>query len=253
MPVCASRYLYVSAAWSCPCCTACLWLTCCGVCCCCITQGWEWEGPWEVEHHPCVDAEGWAYAFDFPHLHWPPEPGDGIPKPIEVVRRRAWLRRRRRVALPSTVLDVSTGSTTSASGAAASSTGAADSSTPGVTKPGQPALEVGDGWTRRVLGVVEPGGRLPLPHTWQRDNTLNSKQLQVRPVIGAAAMRAAAAGGGVAGAASHSWSYGASQGHHSVLLTGLEDGDTRLLCCKTLSVAPAGEEGEFVQDVGTTM
>lgn len=198
-----------------------------------------------MEHHPCVDAEGWAYAFDFPHLHWPPEPGDGIPKPIEVVRRRAWLRRRRRVALPSTVLDVSTGSTTSASGAAASSTSAADSSTPGVTKPGQPALEVGDGWTRRVLGVVEPGGRLPLPHTWQRDNTLNSKQLQVRPVIGAAAMRAAAAGGGVAGAASHSWSYGASQGHHSVLLTGLEDGDTRLLCCKTLSAAPAGEEGEW--------
>ena len=41
------------------------------------TQGWEWEGPWEVETGGSVDAEGWAYAFDIAQLRYPPAPGAG--------------------------------------------------------------------------------------------------------------------------------------------------------------------------------
>lgn len=50
-------------------------------------QGWEWEGPWEVETTGNVDADGWAYGFDVGQLSWPPPPGSGIKKAHDFVRR----------------------------------------------------------------------------------------------------------------------------------------------------------------------
>lgn len=86
---------------------------------------------------------------------------------------------------------------------------------------------------------------LPLPQTWHQDN----KQLQVRPVLSAAAAAAATAAASATGEEagrqppSHSWSFGASNGQHSVQLTGLEDGGTRLLCCMTLGPQPRACQG----------
>jgi hypothetical protein len=222
-----------------------------------------------------VDKDGWAYAFDWPQLKYPPTPGSGIKRSHDFVRRRRWVRRRRQAALPSTVLDMAP-----AGGAPAAGAG------------GRQAAASGEVWVRKVLGMVEPGDSVPLPHNWHQ----HSKQLQVRPFLpappGAAALpafEAAALAEEVAGAAaaagappeaaaaeeapaaeggampaspaapaagtvpspapappgpeevpSHSWSFGASAGQHSVALGSLEDGGTRLLCSMTLSAS----EGE---------
>lgn len=39
-------------------------------------------------------------------LRWPPPVGAGTKKPHDFIRRRRWVRRRRRVALPASVLDM---------------------------------------------------------------------------------------------------------------------------------------------------
>ncbi len=86
--------------------------------------------------------------------------------------------------------------------------------------------------SRRILGVVEPGGRLPLPYDWSKEGS----QLQVRPVL---ELAPGEEGGetslGSGHLATHGWSFGTSYGTHSVLLSGLEEGATRLLCCKPMS------------------
>lgn len=50
-------------------------------------QGWEWEDAWSVEKHPLLDPDGWAYAFDMNQFKWPPQPGAGIKKAHDFVRR----------------------------------------------------------------------------------------------------------------------------------------------------------------------
>jgi hypothetical protein len=255
-----------------------------------------------VETTGDVDKDGWAYAFDWPQLKYPPTPGSGIKRSHDFVRRRRWVRRRRQAALPSTVLDMAP-----AGGAAGAG--------------GKQAGGSGEVWVRKVLGMVEPGDSIPLPHSWHQ----YSKQLQVRPYLpppsapggalsafdaavqaealaplatggeaaaapeaapaaeaaaaapeaaaaapDAAAVPEAAAGepapaakgaepapeaaaaaepaapaavvpapassaAGPEEAPTHSWSFGASAGQHSVALGSLEDGGSRLLCCMTLS------------------
>lgn len=81
-----------------------------------------------------------------------------------------------------------------------------------------------------MLGRVEPGGSLPLPGDWRSDN----KQLQLRPVLAPHSAPAAADE-----LPSHAWSYGVSSGQSSVALASMEDGGSRLLCCKAL-----GQPGE---------
>lgn len=127
------------------------------------------------------------------------------------------MRKRRRVALPSSVLDV---------------TAAGDEPT------GQ--------LPRRILGQVSPGGSLPLPQDWRADN----KQLQIRPLLlpqqqqqrGRSPSPTAAAHGPAEDPPSHAWSYGVSSGQQSVLLASLEDGASRLLCCPTLGVQKAPDD-----------
>jgi hypothetical protein len=85
---------------------------------------------------------------------------------------------------------------------------------------------------------VEPGGSLPLPQDWRADN----KQLQLRPVL-----LPAAASGAVDDLPSHAWSYGVSSGQHSVQLASMEDGASRLLCCKAL-----GQPAELAGPAGSS-
>ncbi len=248
-----------------------------------------------------VDAEGWAYAFDWPHLRYPPAPGSGLKKAKDFVRRRRWVRRRRQAALPSTVLDMAP-----AGGQPGGRQSQVAASREVWVRNVSRLVWVVDGcviWacrgvlcfagadclpsphqnfpTHQVLGSVEPGGSVPLPHCWNQ----HSKQLQVRPILpgpapqdhpqltafdAALQVEAARPAEGEAAAAatageaappspaaqppqpppppgsdgdavppSHSWSFGASAGQHSVPLTGLEDGATRLLCCKTLAATAA--------------
>jgi hypothetical protein len=52
-----------------------------------LLQGWEWEGPWEIEAQGNVDPDGWAYAFEPGQFKWPPPPGAGNKKAHDFVRR----------------------------------------------------------------------------------------------------------------------------------------------------------------------
>lgn len=81
-----------------------------------------------------------------------------------------------------------------------------------------------------MLGRVGPGGSLPLPQDWRSDN----KQLQLRPVLLDKQDLGTASEAGSAYLPSHAWSYGVSNGQHSVQLASMEDGGSRLLCCKAL-------------------
>lgn len=53
----------------------------------CLT-GWEWEGPWV--------AEDWAYGPDWSTITYPPHPNTLKRGMMDFVRRRRWVRRRRR-------------------------------------------------------------------------------------------------------------------------------------------------------------
>lgn len=50
--------------------------------------GWEWEGPWE--------AEEWHYAPDWSVMSYPPDPSSRERNLVDFVRRKRWVRRRRR-------------------------------------------------------------------------------------------------------------------------------------------------------------
>jgi hypothetical protein len=86
----------------------------------------------------------------------------------------------------------------------------------------------------QVLGRVNPGGILPLPQGWRIDN----KQLQLRPVLALPSGQ----DGAQPSAPSHAWSYGVANGQHSISLASMEDGASRLLCCRALGVPEARSE-----------
>ena len=50
--------------------------------------GWEWVGPWE--------AEDWAYGPDWGSMRYPPTTDAKTRSLVDFVRRRRWVRRRRR-------------------------------------------------------------------------------------------------------------------------------------------------------------
>ncbi|GIL84698.1 hypothetical protein Vretifemale_13315, partial [Volvox reticuliferus] len=159
-----------------------------------LPPGWEWEGPWQVETAGHVDSNGWFYALDWPLLRYPPTKDQARRTVTDMVRRRRWLRRRRWIGV-------------SAKGAAS-----------------------GGGPPRRLLGVVAPGDRLPLPLGWEAEGV----ELQVRPVAVAAAAAAAAEGEAEPEAKeSHQWSGG-------LLMATLDEGGARLLCCRPNLATPTG-------------
>lgn len=102
---------------------------------------------------------------------------------------------------------------------------------------------------------MQPGGSMPLPQDWKADN----KQLQVRPLLLQQQQQQQPQGrppspqgaGDAAAVPSHAWSYGVSGGQQSLLLTSMEDGASRLLCCPTLGVQKAPEEAAAAATAGT--
>lgn len=167
-----------------------------------------------------------AYGNSWPDVDYPFKAGCGLQRPLQRARRRRWVRRRR--CIPPT--------------SHASSTQA-------------------DGAVRKVLGLVEPGGALPLPLGWGVEGC----ELQVRPVLedprvmqpnegegsqddedGMEQQGRGGGGGsgdhvpaplllGPEGEVLHMWSAGTSgaagSGLAAVDLSMVEDGATRLLSC----------------------
>lgn len=65
-----------------------------------LPPGWEWVGEWQLDTSGNVDYEGWAYAVNFYQLRrWPPQnPKHKFKHCFDFVRRRRWVRVRRRVS-----------------------------------------------------------------------------------------------------------------------------------------------------------
>ena len=105
--------------------------------------------------------------------------------------------------------------------------------------------------SRQILGRAGPGELLPLPLGW----SAAGRQLQLRPVVAAAvdpALSPPSPGaqqvGGTEGeqqiqppaaAAVHDWSQGSSDGRHTIKLDGLDECQTRLVCCPSLGITGA--------------
>lgn len=177
---------------------------------------------------------------DFKSLHFPPPSGSDKPGLNDFVRRRRWVRRRRREGrsqAPGKLLGAA-----AALGHFVAGQGSGDQQ---VVKQ------------RQVLGRAAPGEALPLPLGWNAPG----RQLQLRPVLpvnGAApeepqpaqpAAAEAAKGAqqeeqeadkeGPQLRAAHDWSYGTSDGRATVKLDGLDEGITRLICCPALHTTGA--------------
>lgn len=103
-----------------------------------------------------------------------------------------------------------------------------------------------------MLGQAAPGEALPLPLGWSAPG----KQLQLRPVLSASPnaegkvgdasaagqedtqlpagdQREEAAEGQLRREAVHDWSRGTSNGQHTIALDSLDEGITRLVCCRS--------------------
>ena len=130
-----------------------------------LPRGWEWEGAWQVDRGGAgaksKDGDGWSYASDFGSLYssylsssssLPASAGSR--GPVDFVRRRRLVRRRAPVARLAGEAGGDEGGVGSAAGATSS-------------------------MQRLVLGVVPPGGRLPLPLGWRNSDA----QVSVRPVL----------------------------------------------------------------------
>eukprot|EP00898_Chlorokybus_atmophyticus_P001275 jgi/Chlat1/2148/Chrsp17S02730 len=62
-----------------------------------LPEDWSWTSEWRVETTGHVDKEGWCYASDFPKLRYPPSESARKKGILDFVRRRRWVRERRRV------------------------------------------------------------------------------------------------------------------------------------------------------------
>ncbi|KAL4443584.1 hypothetical protein ABPG75_011321 [Micractinium tetrahymenae] len=225
-------------------------------------RGWEWESNWQLDHGPSTDADGWAYAPDFKQLHFPPPAGAQKPSVNDYVRRRRWVRRRRR-----------TGSKPAPLASLAAALGS------GLKQKQQEQVVTG----RQVLGCAAPGEALPLPLGWSSP----SRQLQLRPVLPveapapagqqeqqqgavqqAAEQQQQQLPGGAPAAeeqgqlqgegeweeeeqgqlhAVHDWSQGTADGRHTLKLDGMDEGITRLVCCPSLHNTALGSAGSELE------
>ena len=147
--------------------------------------GWRWDGAWEVEGGPGCDGDGWSYAPDFGSLPHPAPRAAAAKGAVDFVRRRRLARRRVRLVVG----------------------GGGEGA---VTAP----------TTRTRLGLIPPGGTLPLPLGWR---TMDA-QVGIR--------FAGSDGDG-------GWAVGASDGPHTLPLASVDDGVTRLLTLDAPPSAPS--------------
>lgn len=202
------------------------------------------------------------HTADFKRLHFPPPPGSHKPSLTDSVRRRRWVRRRRRTGRQP--FPVATAAVTAAGKAFGAAAALGHQVLTGQAPGGEGDLVIKH---REILGRAAPGEALPLPLGW----SAQGRQLQLRPVLPAGA----AAGGGAEqqGAAAsetvgqqgqqkqkhedeeeelravHDWSRGTSDGRHTLKLDGLDDGITRLVCCPSLGTTGEWDGQEAVLDV----
>jgi hypothetical protein len=187
--------------------------------------GWEWQGPWTVEKGPHTDVQGWSYAVDFSMLSYPFHSGCSSRSLTHFVRRRRWVRQRRRVP--------AVAAAPASRGPAGRGTGGGAGATPALKEPNDSSV---------TLGVIAMGARLAVPlHLLEV-----SGELRVRPCLSKQGDGEEAPDATVA---HHEWSIGASNGPHNVVLNidALEATTTRLLQCNraqpsaptTTTTAPA--------------
>ncbi|KAG2726780.1 hypothetical protein I3760_01G128300 [Carya illinoinensis] len=62
-----------------------------------LPPGWQWTSTWNIDKCQFVDNDGWAYGTDFNSLKWPPTSSKSCTKSaVDVVRRRRWIRSRKK-------------------------------------------------------------------------------------------------------------------------------------------------------------
>ena len=145
----------------------------------CGQLGWEWDGPWE--------CEDWAYGPDWGSIPYPPKSGN--PAVTDFVRRRRWVRRRRVApnqaqqtagAPPMLTVDSLCGGRKRGGHVAGlkltrvksvhllAAAGARSSGDlPSVGSLAEAAAAAEAALQLQVLGIVEPGEALPVPHGWR--------------------------------------------------------------------------------------
>jgi len=66
-----------------------------------LPRGWKWVSEWTVDRNrleeKCVDSAGFSYGVDFWQLKYPPLPGSGHNGYSSFVRRRRWIRIRKKI------------------------------------------------------------------------------------------------------------------------------------------------------------
>ena len=113
--------------------------------------GWEWQGGWTLDTRANVDSDGWQYGSNFGLMRYPPGKGAESRGPLDVVRRRRWLRVRDQVEEPSE----------SAEGPSSS-----QQPTP-IADVSEGAMQASQASTQRQsLGKIAPGELLALPMGW---------------------------------------------------------------------------------------
>lgn len=113
--------------------------------------GWEWQGSWTVDTKGNVDGEGWQYGSNFGLMRYPPGKGADNRGPLDVVRRRRWVRVRNQAKGQ---LEADEGPSSS------------DQPTP-ISDVSEGALQASQSSTeRQVLGRISPGDTLALPMGW---------------------------------------------------------------------------------------
>ena len=61
-----------------------------------LPPSWKWASDWHIDNTSSSSSEGWAYAFDFRDLNWPPS--FNPEGPMTFVRRRQWIRTRQHIS-----------------------------------------------------------------------------------------------------------------------------------------------------------
>lgn len=66
-----------------------------------LPKGWRWVSEWTIDRNrieeKCIDSAGFSYGVDFWQLKYPPLPGSGHNGYSSFVRRRRWIRIRKKI------------------------------------------------------------------------------------------------------------------------------------------------------------
>lgn len=165
--------------------------------------GWLWQGPWRLEKGPNTDVEGWSYAVDFSMLSYPFRSSTAKRTMAHFVRRRRWVRQRCRDPAAYSSPRTARQRPTSPAASPISKSAVRDDH-------------------MLMLGMLPVGHEMMIPLSLVDV----SAELRLRPCLSEEDPDNPTF--------LHSWSHGASNGAHSLILNidSLEATTTRLLQCK---------------------